>query len=101
MQIARTLFENKPSDLFPRLRCPALLCPADPPRTPPPDPRSLQFLELKRAGAARAEQASPLVRTVWFRDTVHDIPLHRPAELAQTILAFESELPSVQPSPGS
>jgi pimeloyl-ACP methyl ester carboxylesterase len=86
MRIARAIYEQKPSELYPRLRCPALLCPA---ATPPPhDERGELFLALKRAGIARAEQANPLVRTIWFEDTLHDIPLHRPAELAQAISDF-------------
>ncbi len=86
MRIARAIYEQKTSDLYARLRCPALLCPAVPPA--PRDENAEQFLALKRAGIARAEQASPLVRTVWFEDTVHDIPLHRPIELAQAISDF-------------
>lgn len=86
MRIARAIYEQKPSEFYPRLRCPALLCPAAPPS--PRDERGEQFLALKREGVQRAEQASPLVRTVWFEDTVHDIPLHRPAELAKAISDF-------------
>ncbi len=86
MRIARAIYEQKPSEFYPRLRCPALLCPAAPPS--PRDERGEQFLALKREGVRRAEQASPLVRTVWFEDTVHDIPLHRPAELAKAISDF-------------
>jgi pimeloyl-ACP methyl ester carboxylesterase len=90
MQVARAIYEQKTSGLYARLRCPALLCPAIPPF--PRDERSEQYLALKREGVARAEQASPLVRTVWFADTVHDVPLHRPAELAQAIVAFGSQI---------
>jgi len=86
MRIARAIYDQKPSEFYPRLRCPALLCPAVPP--PPRDERGEQFLVLKRDGIARAEQANPLVRTVWFDDTVHDVPLHRPAELTKAISDF-------------
>jgi pimeloyl-ACP methyl ester carboxylesterase len=90
MRIARAIYEQKTSELFVRLHCPALLCPAIPP--PPRDERGEQFLALKREGVARAEQANPLVRALWFEDTVHDIPLHRPAELAEAILEFGTAL---------
>jgi len=86
MRIARAIYEQKTSELYARLRCPALLCPAISPL--PHDERAEQFIALKREGVARAEQASPWVRTVWFPDTVLDIPLHRPAELAQAIIEF-------------
>jgi len=86
MRIARAIYEQKNSELYTRLRCPALLCPAIAPL--PHDEHAEGFLEIRRASIARAEQVSSLVRTVWFPDTVHDIPLHRPAELAQAILDF-------------
>lgn len=86
MRIARSIYEQKTSELFPRLRCPTLLCPAVPP--PPRDDWVEQLLAAKRRGVALAEQSSPLVRTVWFEDTVHDIPLHRPKALARAILEF-------------
>lgn len=100
MRIARAIYEQKPSEFYPRLRCPALLCPAVPPLEDPQsrakgtsrDERGEQFLVLKREGIARAEQANPLVRTVWFDDTVHDVPLHRPAELAKAIAEFGMQL---------
>jgi hypothetical protein len=85
MRIARAIYEQKPSEFYPRLRCPALLCPAI---SPPQDERGAQFLALKREGIARAEQANPRVRTIWFDDTVHDVPLHRPAELTRAISDF-------------
>jgi len=86
MQIARAIYEQKTSELYARLRCPALLCPAVPPA--PRDDNAEQFLARKREGIAHAEQASGLVKTIWFEDTVHDIPLHRPQELAQAIIDF-------------
>jgi pimeloyl-ACP methyl ester carboxylesterase len=90
MQIARAIYEQRTSELYARLRCPALLCPAVPPA--PHDERAEQFLAQKREGVARAERATSFVRTLWFQDTVHDIPLHRPAELAQAIVDFGSAL---------
>jgi len=96
MRIARAIYEQKTSELFPRLRCPTLLCPAVPP--PPRDERSEQFLARKREGVAHAEQANPLVRTLWFDDTVHDVPLHRPAELARAIADFGFEIADLEQS---
>jgi len=93
MQIVHAIYEQKTSDLYVRLRCPALLCPAIPP--PPHDENAEQFLARKREGVARAEQASPLVKTLWFEDTVHDIPLYRPAELTKVIADFARSAPIV------
>jgi pimeloyl-ACP methyl ester carboxylesterase len=86
MHIARAIYDQKTSELYPRLRCPALLCPAAPPE--PRDDNAEGFLARKRAGVARARQASPWVQVRWFEDTVHDVPLHRPDELAGTIVGF-------------
>lgn len=91
MLIARALYDKPTFELYERLRCPALLCPAiDTPR----DERAAQFNALKREGVARAQQISPLVRARWFEETAHDVPLHRPAELAQAILDFAASLPA-------
>jgi pimeloyl-ACP methyl ester carboxylesterase len=92
MRIAHAIYEQKTTELYPRLHCPALLCPAVPPQSEakgtPRDDRAEQFLARKRDNIGRAEQASTQVHTVWFEDTVHDIPLHRPAELTQAISDF-------------
>lgn len=85
MLIARAIYEKDTFDLFVRARCPILLCPA---RETPRDERSAQFLQLKMEGAARAAQIARDVQIVWFDDTIHDIPLQRPAELAQVIAEF-------------
>ncbi len=86
MRIARAIYEQKTAELFARVRCPILLCPASAPG--PHDERAEQFIARKRESVARAEQVNPQARTIWFENTAHDIPLHRPAELAQAILDF-------------
>jgi pimeloyl-ACP methyl ester carboxylesterase len=90
MRIARAIYEQKTAELFARVRCPILLCPSVAPE--PHDERTEQFLAQKREGVARAEQANPLTRTLWFENTVHDSPLQRPAELAQAIADFGLKL---------
>lgn len=88
MQAARAIYDKPTFDLFARVRVPALVCPA---AEAPRDERAAQFLALKRAGAARIA-AQPNVTLRWFEDTLHDIPLHRPAELAQVIAEFGTGL---------
>jgi pimeloyl-ACP methyl ester carboxylesterase len=83
MKIVRALYDQSASALFGRVRCPTLLVPADPPAEagPPPEQRS-----AKAEAVGLAEQAlGRLGRTVWMRETVHDVPLQRPAELARLI----------------
>jgi pimeloyl-ACP methyl ester carboxylesterase len=39
----------------------------------------------------RALRLLPDARAVWFEDTMHDIPLQRPAELAAELARFVKE----------
>lgn len=89
MQAARAIYEKKTWDLFARVRCPLLLCPA---AEEPRDERAADFLARKRAGAARAAESAPQAQTVWFEDTPHDIPLFAPERLAQTLIRFSAQL---------
>lgn len=90
MQIARAIYDHDAVALLGRVRCPVLLCPAVAP--PPHDERALEYLRFKRASVAQAEAAAAHIRTIWFENTVHDIPLHRPERLATTLRDFASQL---------
>ena len=82
MKILRELYHLRASQLFARVECPTLLVPADPPADGARDPARQREREQAVAAAERALGGPPKARTVWMRETVHDIPLHRPAELA-------------------
>ncbi len=86
MQVVRALYDHHPSELWARIQCPVLMVPAVAP--PPHDARAQSMLENKRRNIARAEQRLSQSRTIWLNDTIHDIPLQRPAELAQAIEGF-------------
>jgi hypothetical protein len=45
----------------------------------------------KAGQVARAKAIQPRVRVRWFEDTIHDIPLQRPDELAAELSAFAAE----------
>lgn len=81
LQIARALWEHRPSHLYEKVTCPTLIVAAEPPELAS-DPDRLRW---KRRAVALAEQRLPRSRIVWLRETIHDIPLHRPAELAKAI----------------
>ncbi len=85
MQILRALWEQRPPQLYGRVQCPVLMLPA---AQEPKDEREAAFLARKRANIALAEQMLADSETVWFQDTVHDIPIHRPRELADVITQF-------------
>lgn len=86
MQLLRGLYDFRTYAAFERVRCPTLVVSAR-----PPEPRRLEeeaHLLLKDKGVERARQVIPDLHAVWMEDTVHDIPLQRPAELASTILSW-------------
>ena len=87
MQIVRALWEQKPSELYHLVRCPVLIVPARPPAFSDP---AGEWLAIKERGVARAVQGLRSAQVVWL-DSIHDIPLHRPAELADAIRSFVAE----------
>lgn len=86
MQIVRAMWEYKTYERFQRLRCPALIVPARPPQ---PLSRSEQaFLALKERGLQQAGSRINHLVVHWMEDSIHDIPLQRPVELAVLIEEF-------------
>jgi pimeloyl-ACP methyl ester carboxylesterase len=85
MQILRTIWETHPEDLLAGVRCPALIITAIPQVS---SPEQETFNTIKLLGVARAERYLTEYRSVIMPDTLHDVPLHRPAELASKILNY-------------
>ncbi|MGB8645529.1 MAG: alpha/beta hydrolase [Anaerolineae bacterium] len=88
MQILRALWEQRPPELYPEIRCPVLLLPAE---TEPTSEGEQRFVARKRVNVQRAEEALAQSKTVWFQNTVHDVPVQRPLELAEAITLFVRE----------
>jgi pimeloyl-ACP methyl ester carboxylesterase len=86
MQVVRALWEQRPAELLTSVNCPALLLPARQ-ASDAVDGRS-----SKAASIQRALEVQPLARVRWFEDTVHDVPLQRPQELADELLGFAEHL---------
>lgn len=84
MQVVRALWDQKPSELFPKVRCPALFAPA----RSKDDGRAKEWMLMKKEAIERAEGLLDNCHVTWFDDTIHDIPLHRPEALAKTIEEF-------------
>lgn len=82
MRILGELYRHRPSELFGRVECPVLLVPADPPGDAERDADWRRDREELISLAERTLGGPPAARTVWMRETVHDVPLHRPDELA-------------------
>ena len=85
MRILRALWEHHPSQLWSRLRCPVLMVPA---RRPNAEGRQAEMLAAKEAAVNLAESRLTRGQTLWMEDSIHDIPLQRPAELAAAIAEF-------------
>jgi pimeloyl-ACP methyl ester carboxylesterase len=86
LQVVDALYDQRPPALFPLVDCPVLLCPA----ADPADDQ--QAAEAKRAAVARALALFPSATVTWFEETMHDIPLQRPAELAAELARFAKEV---------
>jgi pimeloyl-ACP methyl ester carboxylesterase len=86
MQVVDALHGQRPPVLFPLVDCPVLLCPADDPADDD------AHAAAKRAAVDRALRLLPSANVTWFEDTMHDIPLQRPAELAAELARFADDL---------
>jgi pimeloyl-ACP methyl ester carboxylesterase len=86
MQVVRALWEQRPAELLPKLSCPVLILPAR------QSSDAGDWLASKAATIQRALELQPAARVRWFEDTVHDVPLQRPEELAAELGAFVSEV---------
>jgi pimeloyl-ACP methyl ester carboxylesterase len=86
MQVVRALWQQRPAELIPRLACPLLILPARQ-ASDAQDFRSSKVLSIERAA-----QLAKNARVRWFEDTVHDVPLQRPDELATELQAFAEQV---------
>jgi pimeloyl-ACP methyl ester carboxylesterase len=86
LAILRSLWEQDVHGDLAGLHVPALLVACRP--RPGTDAR---WTEQKERAAARVSRL-PSVRVAWFADTIHDVPVQRPRELAEAILAFSGAL---------
>ena len=84
MQIVRALWDQRPSELYRRVRAPVLFVAAQ----REAEGRAAEWVSMKREAIARAQQMLADCEVRWFEDTIHDIPLQRPVELARTIETF-------------
>jgi hypothetical protein len=86
MQIVRAMWEFPTYARFRQVRCPLLLVPAIP--SEPWTTMEAEYLAAKQAGVAQAEQNVSQLSVHWMEDSIHDIPLQRPRELADLIIEF-------------
>jgi pimeloyl-ACP methyl ester carboxylesterase len=90
MQIVHAMWEFKTFEQYRRVKCPILLVPAH--SAPPRSPQEHEFLALKESGVKQILSNHPQVRVNWMENSIHDIPLQHPFQLAQLLLEFAQDL---------
>lgn len=90
MLIVRALWEFQTYEQFNRVRCPILMVPAI--ASQPTSQRDQEYLAYKEKGIKIARERIPDLEVYWMSDSIHDIPLQRPADLARLIIDFSLNL---------
>ena len=80
LRILRSLWEQDVHAELARLECPALVIACR-------SPRDGEWAPRKAFAAARLRRLGHL-RVMWFEDSIHDVPVQRPREVAEAILSF-------------
>lgn len=89
MKIARAIFDQRPSELLPNVKVPVLIVPAV---REAESEREERWQAHREHGLAAIREVRPDIRVVRMEDTVHDVPVQRPKELAKVISEFAAEL---------
>lgn len=92
MQIVRNIWEYKLHDHYESIRCPVLMVPARP--AEPLSTRERNFLEAKEQGINLAHEKIAQLKVLWMENSIHDIPLQRPFDLAAAIKSFSNQISS-------
>jgi len=90
MEIVRSLWEFKTYQAFKHIHCPVLMVPASPSQST--SGMEKDYLAYKERGIKVAKEYIPDLKVQWMPDTIHDIPLQRPQELAKLIVDFSNNI---------
>jgi lipase len=85
LQIIGAMWDQPTYDLYRQIRCPTKLILAE---QKPTSEAQETLLRMRLEGLTRIQELRPDIRIVRMPDTIHDIPLQRPAELAEEIADF-------------
>ena len=80
LQVIAAFWEHKPSQIFKEVQCPVLYLPA---RTSNEDP-ARKVIRDEMIGLANSSLKT--LKTVWFENSIHDVPIQKPELLSETIL---------------
>ncbi len=90
MRILKEIWNQRVSGLYPSVSCSVLIMPARKAQLDASS-RLLSFNQHKEAAVAKASQSLKRSRTVWMEDSIHDVPVQRPKEVAQVIIQAHKE----------
>jgi len=85
MKIARAIFELRPADLLKGLASPLMVISC---QQEPTNDEARQWQRFREEGLETLSRVAPDARIVVMQDTIHDVPLQRPEELAKQISDF-------------
>jgi len=85
MKIARAIFDLRPADLLADLACPLLVISC---QQEPTNDEARRWQKFREDGIETLGRVAPDARVVVMKDTIHDVPIQRPEELAKQISDF-------------
>jgi pimeloyl-ACP methyl ester carboxylesterase len=85
MRILRSLWDQRPQQLYVQVETPVLIAAAE-------DAGNPEWTAAKHCQVASAGALLPHAEVHWFADTAHDIHVHRPATLADLMLHWSKAL---------
>ena len=87
LQIIGAMWDQPTFDLFRKVQCPITLIVADQESV---NESMKDFMKMRKQGIAHIQEVRPDVSLVVMQNTMHDIPLQRPEELAKLIAEVRS-----------
>lgn len=97
LQIIGAMWDQPLFALYQQVRCPITLVVAE---LIPTSETQAAYIRLRQQGIAHIQAICPHVRVVRMPDTIHDIPLQRPVQLAQEILSSTTPQTCDRADPG-
>lgn len=85
MKIARAIFELRPTDLLKALTCPLMVISC---HQEAANDEARRWQKLREDGLEALGRVAPDARVIIMKDTIHDVPIQRPEELAREISSF-------------
>ena len=81
LRIIEALWEHHPSALYPKVECPVLIMPA----RQEGEAATQERRQNRLMSVDNASESLPVSKTVWFEDSIHDVPVQRPELVASVI----------------